>query len=459
MRIKRFLSFLQITVLGAAMFFGNNASISAAAVNSNDGNANLVTNSSLLNAEDNVKTNLINRSALKEDRKLSWQSKAQTRSSVNSITQDFSGTLVEQDDYMFLPLTLADGDIMQATLAGPNNADIDYDLLLYTYDNEELGELVAECGLTTYMNDYDGVSKSVEDAISYINNAGEARSFALFVYATTGFSTTEEFNLTVSLDEDGFFDSNEPNDNPFNATKITDDKGISGCNLNVSNDHDWFVWQVPESYSDGVEIKTSNPNYDVEVYTATGRSVVLKKPNSDGIYKLSPNYHYLRVLNKSTDFVSSDYSLVFTPYSSGSTSQDVKSIKITSFNSDTSPNKVDYGQGSFYRFKYDFDVTVKVTDADGNPVSGQTVYCIWQSGSWVEGSGNDERRANGITNANGEVKFTVNGPPAVGSFSHTTSGPVIIRHYYDIDALAFGCGNVFTGVNMYHLAYSSYVDS
>lgn len=178
--------------------------------------------------------------SLDESRRYKIEEIVQPQSSAASITQEFNNIFFsEQDDYVYLPLTLKSGDIIQATLEGPDNAEIDYNLLLYSLNDGQLGTLVAECGLKTYINEC--TSKSVADAISYINSSGSNQSYALFVYATTGYSTTEEAKLTISIDENGYYDALEPNDNPFSAVSITADKGVTGCNLNVSNDQDWFV--------------------------------------------------------------------------------------------------------------------------------------------------------------------------------------------------------------------------
>lgn len=377
------------------------------------------------------------------------------QSSPNSITQEFSGIYFSaQDDYVYLPITLASGDILQATLAAPVNEEVDYDLLLYDYDNDELGSLIKQCGLTTYINDYeDGTSKTVGDAISYINTDSESHAYALFVYSTKGYSETEEAKLTVSIDEKGYYDSYEPSDSPFDAATISENADVTGRNLNVSNDQDWFVWHTSSETVASFSVNQSA--YGVEVYNASGLSLILRKPNATGKYDLPAGYYYIRVFNNSETFTSQNYTLRVSTVVPNTP----KTIKITSFSSDTNPNKVDYGSGSFYRFERNFSVTFKVTDASGNPVSGQTVLLVWQSGSWVEGSANHERRGTAETDANGMATISIEGPPAVGSYSYTTGGPVIIRHYYDIDALAFACGDAVDGVNMYHLAYSMYVDS
>ncbi len=226
-----------------------------------------------------------------------------------------------------------------------------------------------------------------------------------------------------------------------------------------------------------------NENYSVEMYVASGLSMVLQSPDSNGKYSLNHTYYYIKVFNKSSDFVSENYNLKIqsgtqqtpqpestqtptptptqtpTPTPTQTPVQEVKNIRIKTVSSDTSPNKVNYGAGSFYRFKKDFTVTIKVTDAIGNPVANEPVVCVWQSGSWVEGSANHQRDGSGLTDENGEVQIPINGPAAVGSYSYETDGPVIIRHYYDIDLLAYACGDTVKSEYMYHLAYSMYVDS
>lgn len=398
-------------------------------------------------------------------------------SSAKSVTQVFDGiTLEAENDYVFLPLTLAPGDILQATLELPSNANIDYDLLLYEYDDAELGDEILQRGLTTYLNNYNGTMKTVDEGLSYINETVNNKDYALIVFASQGYSTTETAKLTVSLDENGYFDEFEPNDSPFDAVSITENVQITGNTLNVSNDQDWFVWKVPSSLKKA-SILMDNEDYSVEMYVASGLSMVLQNPDSNGNYSLGHTYYYIKVYNKSSDFVSGSYNLKIqsgtqstptptptatpkpTPTPTPTPTSVVKNIKITSFSSDSNPNKVDYGYGSFYRFKRNFTVTFKVTDANGNPVPNEPVYCIWESGEWVEGSANHERYGSEITDENGEAQITIDGPPAVGRIPYDIEGPIVIRHHIDIDDLWYFCGDITKHEYMYHLAYSEYVSS
>ena len=342
------------------------------------------TEESKLSSED-INLPEIDGETLKDHKQLKTKTKnraATPYSSDKSVTQVFDGiTLEAENDYVFLPITLAPGDIIQATLELPSNADIDYDLLLYEYDDAELGEEILQRGLTTYLNDYNGTVKTVDEGLSYINETVNSKDYALFVFASKGYSTTETAKLTVSLDENGYFDEFEPNDSPFDAISITEDVQMTGNTLNVSNDQDWFVWKVPSSLKKA-SVLMDNENYSVEMYAASGLSMVLQNPGSNGIYNLSHTYYYIKVFNKSSDFVSGSYNLKIqsgtqpTPTPTATPTQEVRNIRIKTVSSDSSPNKVDYGQGSFYRFKKNFTVTFKVTDASGNPVANEPVVCV-----------------------------------------------------------------------------------
>lgn len=373
------------------------------------------------------------------------------RSSVNSVTETFTGVLEAEGDTTYLMLTLAPGEIIQATLAGPNDASINYDILLYTVNDGNLGTCVAGCGLDTYLNTYSNEeTKSVEDALAYVNTAESNQSYALFVLATSGYSDTEPFSLTVSIDEEGYYDDAEPNDNPFNAVTITTGQEIKGNNLNVSNDQDWYVWQVPSTIY-GVSLNLSESSYAAEIYYAIDDgSMVLVKPSS-GIYKLGSGYYYIRVHNAGDSFVSSNYTLSFQPY--GNTASKIS----VAFNGDQGSSKVNYGAGSYYRAKSKITPTVTVLDSSGYPVVGQSVLLVWQSGCWSEDSGNFERRQTVTTDSSGKAAFNLSLPPAMGSYSCTLSGAITFEHYYDTAAFGVFCGSVSKTQPMYHFAYSSYV--
>jgi len=373
-------------------------------------------------------------------------------SSANSITQDIPGVIETEGGLSYLLVNLAPGQILQATLAGPNNPDINYDLQLYTYNNGVLETLLAASTLETYMNTYkeQGVTKSVEDSISYINTGDAVQEYALIVYSVAGCSSTETFNLTVSLDEQGYYDASEPNDSPFTAVTVDTGAIVTGCNLNVSNDQDWYVWNVPSTVN-GVSLSLDNSDYTVEVYHNVGLSMVLDSPDANGLYSLEAKNYYIRVYNCNSNFTSSDYTLTFVP--SGTTAA---TIKMT-FQGDMESEKISYNEGPHYRFKEYLRPSVVVLDASGYPVTLQKIRLTWLSTAWNEETGNDEAHQDADIDMNGKAEFNLETPRALGSCSFTFGTAKRFRHYYDYDGIVLKCGNASYQERIYHFAYSDYL--
>lgn len=81
--------------------------------------------------------------------------------------------------------------------------------------------------------------KTVDEGISYIHTDAEAGAYAVFVVSSSGSSTTESFSLTVSIDEAGSYDGNEPNDSPFKAAAASGN--TVNASLHVVNDQDGYA--------------------------------------------------------------------------------------------------------------------------------------------------------------------------------------------------------------------------
>lgn len=376
-----------------------------------------------------------------------------TYSSTNSITQTISGTIETEGGLSYLLVTLAPGEILQASLAGPNNPNINYDLQLFTYNDGVLETYLTASTLETYMNTYKSgnITKSVEDCVSYINTGDSSQEYALIVYSASGYSATETFDLTVSIDEQGYYDASEPNDSPFTAVTVNTGAIITGCNLNVSNDQDWFVWNVPSTIN-GVSLSLDNSDYTAEIYHANGLSMILDSPDSNGLYSLDTKAYYIRVYNCNDTFISSDYTLTFVP--SGTKAS---TIKMT-FSGDMESEKVAYPEGLHYRFKELLTPSVIILDNSGYPVTFQEVSLTWLSGSWNEATGNSQKVATPqITGVDGKAQFSLQTPRSLGFCSCLVGAAKTFRHYYDIDGIVFKCGNASYQEIIYHYAYSDYI--
>ncbi len=373
-------------------------------------------------------------------------------SSENSVTQSFTGTIETENGISYLLVTLAPGDILQATLSGPNNESINYDLLLYTY-NGGLDTCVAGSTLATYMNTYYDeagnilAKKSLEEGISYINSGDANQTYALIVYAAAGCSSTENFVLTLSIDEEGYYDASEPNDSPFSASTISTGTVITGCNLNVINDQDWFAWNVPSTIE--ASFSLSNSNYCIEVYSAVGSAMKLVNPGRSGRYSLNRGYYYIRVCNRNTSFISADYTLTVQPY--GTT----PSKLMVSFNGDMGTAKAAYPEGYYHRFKNTLSPSVLVMDASGYPVPYVEVTMTW-FGEDRDNSENEEQSV--FANGSGIADFNYRViRESRGYHSYLLSGPSATRHYYDIDGIVFSCGKATAKQIVYHFEQTVYV--
>lgn len=357
------------------------------------------------------------------------------------MTQSFEGIVEQEGAFTYMLLSLEPGQIVQATLAGPNNANIDYDLLLYTYDDAtgSLVDCVAESTLNTYINSSTG--KSVEDAVAYINTGNSSQDYALLVFAARGCSSTETFKLTVSLDNFENFDAGEPNDNPFSALEVPDGVVISNCNLNVPNDQDWYVWNVSSSFAN-MGLNLSNSNYTVEVYQANGQSMIWVSPNSaTGLYDIKAGKYYLRVYNKNDNFVSSAYTLSVQAY--GKTPARMTVV----FDGDMGTTRPSYTWEKYYRFENVLKPMVIIEDASGYPIVGISVDLYWKSGARPEGDAMSEVSDQAKTDKDGIATFETVPYHAIGVDTWEGSG---FRHYYDIDDLRYKCGDLSYSQKVYH---------
>lgn len=393
---------------------------------------------------------LSTKAKLENQRVLSKIAPATTSS---SVSQTITGKITEEGGYTYTTASLDTNQILQATLKCPNNKNLDYDLYLYELkDDGTLGECVDSSTTTTYFNKYpDGTEKTLDEGVSWINKGDSKKYYAVIISSKKGSSTTDEFTLNLSLDVAGSYDSAEPNNNPFKAYTVNHGT-ISGANLNVSNDEDWYVWNVPVDFNKA-SITVAN-NYNVEVYTADGTSMVLKNPDDNNEYTLSKGYYYIKVLNKSTDFTPSNYDLTVNP-----TKLNAAKI-IVDMNGDMGKDFPSYdGTNNYLRFKDVVTPTITVSSENGYAVSNCPVYFTWESESWNEGTGNKTRTSDTVTTGkDGSAIVSLKVPTSLGVESYTVSGPKIFTHHFDIDTVKFTASNTITYTTfVYHFAYSDYI--
>lgn len=228
-------------------------------------------------------------------------SNTQMRSAA-SITQQFTDFITTEDDIKLVQFSLGEGDIVNASLSCPNNENLNYDLVLASVAEDGSLNLIKASALGTYIDS--NTKKTVDEGISYVHNQATVGNFAMCVLSSNGSSSSESFTLTISLDEAGSFDSNEPNESAFEATSIS---GLTGNgSLHVENDQDWYIANVNQ----GVYEVTAG-NYQAEIYRAIEGNRLVKADMAGSNYVLDSQTYFIKVYSDATgeDFSFGDYTL------------------------------------------------------------------------------------------------------------------------------------------------------
>lgn len=234
--------------------------------------------------------------------------------SAASITQEFTDFITAEGDYKFVQFSLNEGEIFNGSLVCPQNANLNYDLLLGRVADDGNITIIKESALGTYIDPNTG--KTVDEGISFVHNQATEGNYAVLVLATTGSSSVDSFTLTVSLDTVGSYDGNEPNDSAFDATSISN-LSVNGS-LHVENDQDWYVADI----KDGV-YEAAAGDYQAEIYYATTGNVLRRAETSGKNFVLDDGTYYIKVFSdkKGEDFQFGNYTLQITDKSVYSTLQ------------------------------------------------------------------------------------------------------------------------------------------
>lgn len=374
--------------------------------------------------------------------------------------ETYYGTLTPENDLAYIVKALEPGEILNTTLICPLSEELDYNLMLCECDpyTGEVGDLLKVSRLTTQFNTYpDNTRKTADESISYINTSADTEYYYIIIFSSQGYSTMYNFQLTISITEEGGYDVYEPNDSPYYPTNIS--SRSSNLSLHAENDNDWFLYYATDDVA-AVKISTNVIGYNVEIYTSDGSGMYLETPESDGFYLVESGIpYYIHVFSNMNEFSPSNYGLTFETAEATPNEPEVGNIKISSFTSDLDSDIVRYDYGYLNVFKRDFKITALVTSADGQPMANQYVELIWESGAWTEASGNRYEYAKGTTDSNGIVTLNVHTAVSTGSKKYILTGAVNFLHTYDLSQVTVYCGNASTTKKLYHFANSSYVSS
>lgn len=273
--------------------------------------------------------------------------------SADSITNSFSGYIMDQSEFSYVPVTLTENSIIHATLVCPANKNLDYNLSLCTADDDGYLTKIVASELKTYIDPNTG--KTVDESLSYIHNQAAPTQLYVVVDSANGSSSTDPFYLTISCDAPGSYDGNEPNDSPSKATPLTLTTtlpirtSITGS-LNVVNDVDWYKI-TPHA---DVVFKVSAGDYKAEIYRAVANDTLglADYTKSYDYYALyEGNTYYVKVYSDAdeTDFSFGNYTLEMTDQSVYTTMETAYNLGY--WRNSHNQGALPWGQSTaFYRF-------------------------------------------------------------------------------------------------------------
>ena len=217
-----------------------------------------------------------------------------------------SGSISENGGmFVVYPITLGTGCNIHAELVGPANPNLNYILYLATVDSTgSISEIIDACAYAKSTN-----GSSIPQTVATINTGTDTQTYAIIVSAQTGYSSTESFDINITLGIGG--DPAEPNDNAFSAYSIgtisveNQSVTLSGTTLDSPLDVDWFSFYVSDT-SDFNSIRISGSGVNYKLYhVENGTEMVENVPNGS-VYPLTAGMNYLRVTDAGNDFSNGD---------------------------------------------------------------------------------------------------------------------------------------------------------
>lgn len=385
-----------------------------------------------------------------------------TEKSSVSVTQQITDILEEQGSAKYVIFSLAQNQVAQITLRSPDKSNLDYDLMLYKINSEGYTEgPIQTSSLGTYIG-HNG--HTLDESIGYIRTETGSQQYAVFVYAKAGSSSTDPFTLTISLDLASNLDQYEINDSPYNPLQInmTGDGRLTGANLNVVNDQDWFVWKNTSGF-DKLSISV-NQGHQVEVYHVENNNQMVLNDysikNGARVFNAS-GLNYIRIFSEKSEsnFSDASYTATFHPYRSSAMATQMEVI----LNGDQGADSyVKYYDTTLFRYKDTLSPIIRVTDSNGNPIEGATITLTLASSYWSEESGNQiQKFYSSPTDSDGYTVLTAKPLATLGTFGVLLEGAQTFMHHVDIDALVFTVdgSSARYSTQVYRLAYSEYLHS
>lgn len=346
-----------------------------------------------------------------------------------------SGYLSQTNDYVLYPISVSAGNYLQAKLTLPNDAQIDYDLLLFDSS-------ISLIKSSDYVTCTSG-ERTLDESVGYLATSDE--KIYICVYSVGNGSTTEPYTLDYSLTTN-FSDSSEPNENAQESSQLnltTSGVNVSG-KINSPIDNDWYSFTVLDSpeYNKVRLNVTSDSDINgckIEIYRnliSDYYAMLRIGSGNGGEISLPAGTYYLRIVSTNTfsDFNAADmptYNLSVAPISR------VDDVAINYFEGYCGQIVYDYPEGNFYRIEETTPNVIAIhgratyTDDNGYKkgaanvkIDGEVVNRQWKANNRPDMAYTD---GTAITDSNGLFTMRVYLKSGLGGLRY--NAPVSVHHY------------------------------
>ncbi|QRK11770.1 hypothetical protein JQX13_17925 [Archangium violaceum] len=348
-----------------------------------------------------------------------------------NLNSQWSDTLDVQDEQDWYYVHVPNGGKVTAFLSTVNDASLDYDLYAYRYNPVD-GTLTPQSQSFYGPTHYEQVSATA--------TAGEYLFFMAHAYQ--GADPVNPYTLVVLYSNAP--DTDEPDDNPWQAKDVTAGLNATTRTLDNAFDEDWAVLNVSLQNTYTFSLNTAAAgNYQLQIFGANpgGAPAAVVNKNTTASYSLPPGTWYVRVLSLDTVEPGTNYTV--------RAGVAAASVVVSKVDSSTDGAFVNYGYGSAWRVRYNAIFIGSVTDMYGLPLPNAPIDITVNTPETITAT----TTVSGVSDANGQFNITVTLPPAWGRRTYQLYD---FKHYYDLASYTLSSGGASTGAGLYHFAHSTY---
>ena len=361
----------------------------------------------------------------------------------------------EGDIFPIYPITLSEGQALQAQLKMPENSSLEYDLYLYKFGTD--GKLISTpVDESLYNGDV------LPDSVGTVNKGQSSLSYAIIVSSRKGASSTDQFTVDIALSNDP--DAFESNQNAITATQFPDiaagkEYTSPALTLNTPYDDDWFVLNVKnvDDFSN-LNIVAINPNskssdtanVELDMYTVTDISngiTMQKSSSNNNDFQIYKGTNYLRIHSENNDFSPASYVLKVKPNYKAS------KVILTPYSDGELCSTVTYEAGELYYIKSGgiFGMKAQLLSKNNYCIKGAEITVSWHDPAWGPNSLPECRNGSnsGITGSDGIAMVKNKMPPSYGQY-HERGYPSYVIHNVDVIDVNISCSDVYAYTNLGH---------